>query len=227
MALFPKKQKEQPTLPKPDNQTRIRPNFRLERNSLVEFQNGQLCYISSFKEFIGEGFWIYCCNAPYFENPGSTWFFCKYENIPTVVCSEMVWRRLYPSETEFLEALRKSYAPSENVATLQADRHSALCNLAYWEWFGKNNLAVHINKRKDGDWYADLCSIFSGYEVYVKGDGVLFGACGDGQTPEDAFQNMLRRYSGKTLRICHWEGEEYKPVDIQFPIILINPEGEK
>lgn len=116
------------------------------------------------------------------------------------------------------------YAPNDDKST--TNHCPALCNSAYWEWFGKNSLAVHINKRTDNDWYADLCSIYRGYEVYIKGDGILVGAGGNGRTPEEAFQNMLRRYSGETLRILSWEGKEYKPIDIQFPIILINTEGE-
>lgn len=138
MALFRKKKKEQTAeQAKPTEQEETRPRFRIEYHSLVEFKNRQLCYISTFKEIIGQGFWIYCCNAPYFENVGECWFFCKYEELPRVICSERAWGRLYSSEEEFLEALRKSYGtqnsnmsePMFNAETLRniaKERHNNL-----------------------------------------------------------------------------------------------------
>lgn len=222
MALFRKKKKEQTAEQStPTEQEDVRPKFRIEYHSLVELSSDSLFYVSSFIEIIGQGFWVWGCHAPDFEKATNARVFWEYKNIPRVICSERAWGRLYNSEEEFLEVLRKSYGINKkSTVELKATSHSALCNSAYWGWFGKNSLAVHINKRADNDWYADLCSIYRGYEVYIKGDGILVGAGGDGKTPEEAFQNMLRRYSGETLRIPSWEGKEYKPIDIQFPIIL-------
>lgn len=106
---------------------------------------------------------------------------------------------------------------------------SFLTNKDIWRFLGANSLCVHINERnlpRGTDWYAQLQYTCGGSATFREGC-CLCGAYGEGASPEEAFDDMVRKYSGRLLVFEYWETKydgkvtkKYKPKEILFPIIL-------
>lgn len=104
-----------------------------------------------------------------------------------------------------------------------------LLNSDVWRFLCANDLCVCIRERnlpKGRDWYAYLKYSYGGSATFRDGS-CLSGAYGEGGSPEKAFDDMVRKYSGRLLVFEYWEpkfdGKDtkvYKPKEITFPIII-------
>ena len=85
------------------------------------------------------------------------------------------------------------------------------------EWVNDNGLSVEFTPRKDGTMYCVLRNLNDVLEV--KDGPVLIGLYGDGYTFEEAFEDMVYKYSGKLLisDILRRNGGKG---EYQFPIII-------
>lgn len=63
----------------------------------------------------------------------------------------------------------------------------------------QHNLVMEINER-DPNEHPNLPRYYASFEhCEVKGDGVLIGEFGNGETPEEAMENYAKRISNKRL----------------------------
>ena len=98
-----------------------------------------------------------------------------------------------------------------------------LTNSDIWAFLGSNNISVCIHRR-DADFPLDkqfYCEFMvHGYSANLP-DGIFYkGIHGDGATPNEAFTNMCKLCSGKTVEFRNWTNGEYTPIKIQFPIFI-------
>ena len=89
-----------------------------------------------------------------------------------------------------------------------------------WAFLGENNISVEIRDR-GSDWGKDrfYCTFYHQYahsSANIKDGCALLGAYGNGDTPNEAFEDCFRQYSGK---VAVFPSEKNR-AEIQFPIVL-------
>ena len=99
-------------------------------------------------------------------------------------------------------------------------RNYMISNYKLWEFLGNNNLYVSINKNSVGTWIATLYNGTTHNTCSLRDCGTLRGLVGEGFSPEEAFDDFVDKYSGKLMYFENWDKGEYKPVYIQFPLII-------
>lgn len=96
-------------------------------------------------------------------------------------------------------------------------------NKALFKWFSENDLLLKIkpfeNAVEGTIWHSMLVHKVTGSTANVKDYPVLVGVVGSGNSIQDAFDDMVKKYLGQTLRFEHWVDGKYEPIDIKFPVL--------
>ena len=90
------------------------------------------------------------------------------------------------------------------------------------KWINENGLSIVFSPRYNASLYCRLRCVYG--ELWVSDGDFLKGEVGDGTTLQEAFEDMIKNYNGKTL-ICQYsvEGRAMK-TQFQFPLVIF--EGE-
>lgn len=91
-----------------------------------------------------------------------------------------------------------------------------------WAFLSKNDIQVYIGYRGEDfngeKWYCTFLHMLTHESASIKDGCALVGEYGNGNSPQEAFENNFMVYSGK--RAFFGRYKDGREVEIQFPIII-------
>lgn len=95
-------------------------------------------------------------------------------------------------------------------------------NKKIWAFLVKNYIQIYVGFRGEdfcGDkWYCSFYHIFTHESASIRDGCVLVGEYGNGNSPQEAFENCFMAYSGKKAFFGRYK--DGREVEVLFPIII-------
>ena len=91
-----------------------------------------------------------------------------------------------------------------------------------WSFLAENNIQIYVGFRGDDycgyKWYCTFDHIFTKESASIRDGYVLLGKYGNGNSPQEAFEDCFMAYAGKKAFFGRYK--DGKEVEVQFPIIF-------